>query len=55
MIDDVEVAHNHADELGSTLPELRNALADAHESQGEDSTEMTGESDNENEIEDVAE
>ncbi len=43
---DVETAHDHASELSSTVPELRGALDDAHESAQEGSgtsTEATSE------------
>lgn len=35
MIGDVETAHDHASELASTVPELREALDEAHKTAGE--------------------
>jgi hypothetical protein len=48
VMDDIETAHDHASELASTVPELRGALDDAHETAGDEaeteaSTEATEE------------
>lgn len=52
VLADIETAHDHANELSSTVPELRGALDDAHEATDAADADGTDESD-ENETDDT--